>query len=146
MICTPRVSRFIVFVFAFTCLTGSAAAAAFTSGTALRRALPSPWQKTLAGTTEFTGLDSSGKVAIGVVRASAGGVVAYVCNGRRISRWFTGNVKGSSTNLQGRAGAQATISFNGNHGTAVVKLGTTTLHFKLQRARKGLGLRRLVTS
>jgi hypothetical protein len=142
---SPRLSAVCLAVL---CIAGALAAtvsAAITTGADLRRSLPGPESRTsLKGTTEFTGLDSTGAVAIAVVRSRSGAVVAYVCDGRRVSRWLTGRVRGGRATLRGRAGARLTARFSGRRVTGTARVGRRSLRFVLTRASKGIGLRRLV--
>ncbi len=129
-------------------VTGAVAAtvsAATTTGAELRRSLPGPESRTsLKGTTEFTGLDSTRAVAIAVVRSRTGAVLAYVCDGRRVSRWLTGRVRNGRATLRGRGGARRTARFSGRRVTGTARVGRRSLRFVLTRAARGIGLRRLV--
>jgi hypothetical protein len=119
--------------------------AAATTGSDLRRSLPGPDSRASAkGTTQFTGLDSTGAVAIAVVRGRDGAVLAYVCDGRRVSRWLTGRVRNRRATLRGRAGARLSARFSGRRVTGTARIGQRRLRFVLTRASSGIGLRRLV--
>lgn len=123
--------------------TGPGSAPPDGAASALRAALPEPGAARPAGQAAFTGLDRSGRVAVALVRAWDGEVVAYVCDGATVWGWFEGVAPGKTVELSSAAGTlSARFDGDGWSGTASVR--GADVEFVLEPALASTGLFRSV--
>ena len=85
----------------------------------------------VAGTKAFVGV---------VVRGSR--VTAYVCDGRKLARWFEGTLRGERARLRGRSGGRLTLKVvSARRARGVLRLpGRKRLRFAASAARGRAGL------
>lgn len=140
---TPRTSLVLAAALVVASPAGAFAAGPGT-GDAIRSGLPQPGTlRPQAGTIQLAGQDAGKRFNVAVVRSGTGAVLAYVCDGERVGRWFTGLVTGRRAVLTGRSGARLTVVFSGTTRAAgTAAFGSTRIRFTLPRARTSLGLRR----
>lgn len=96
-------------------------------------ATPAPgkgWVGRVSGTQAFVGL---------VLRGHA--VTAYVCDGRRVGRWYTGPLRGRRATLRDSQGHRLTVRIAGGNAIGRVDLpGHRAARFAARRARGKAGL------
>ena len=85
----------------------------------------------VAGTKAFVGVVVRGKT-----------VMAYVCDGRKLARWFEGTLRGERARLRGRSGGRLTLKVvSARRARGVLRLpGRKRLRFAASAARGRAGL------
>lgn len=102
--------------------------------------VPSVAQGADAGAARLAGQAERSPVFVGVV-SDGRSLVAYVCDGRRVSQWFRGAVVNGRASIRNPAGARLTIRFAKGGATGAVSLGSRgTVRFRLTPARGRAGL------
>ena len=93
--------------------------------------------------SRLVGQATGSQAFIGVTSDGAN-VLVYVCDGKRISQWFSGSLRErGATVLRNTAGARVSLRMTGSRGTARVRLpGGRTLNVRLSAARGRAGLYR----
>jgi hypothetical protein len=88
------------------------------------------WVGRVAGTPAFVGLV-----------AGRGTATAYVCDGRRIARWYAGALHGRRATLRDARGRRLTVRFTGRRAVGRVRLaGRGAVRFAAVRARGRAGV------
>ena len=103
--------------------------------------LPAPASAAEVSRLGYVGRVAGTKAFVGVVvRGSR--VTAYVCDGRKLARWFEGTLRGERARLRGRSGGRLTLRIvSARRARGVLRLpGRKRLRFAASAARGRAGL------
>jgi hypothetical protein len=123
---------------------GNAATAATDDHAGLKRQIPHPGQRTPKVLSELVGTTSDGRFAVAVVRNARGETLAYICDGRGIGRWLTGNTSAERLRLHGTHGSRLAARLTAGRASGTVRVAGKTRSFVLVRASRDAGVRHLV--
>jgi hypothetical protein len=123
---------------------GSGATAATGDHARLKHQIPHPGQRTPKALTELVGTTSDGRFAVAVVRNARRETLAYVCDGRGIGRWLTGDTSGGRLRLHDPHGSRLVARLTAGRATGTLRIAGKTRSFVLVRASRDAGVRHLV--